>query len=203
LAIHSAAGIRKLRIEDEGCRAERRERLVSRSSVVPTRPFIAMTAGVVGGQIALAASEEALCRGRTFASQIEKVKFKGSAQHRLASRAYGTISPITGAMSMQDQILDFWFCAAAARNMQDPELWFARIAAVDQSIAARFGGGLETAHRRRFRRIGLPHAARSPRLLLDQFTATSTAKTPRAFAGDTLALGISIDRGRKRRTISR
>jgi uncharacterized protein (DUF924 family) len=95
-------------------------------------------------------------------------------------------------MSMQDEILDFWFAPrGSAEHGRTRELWFRKDAAVDQSIRARFGGAVETALAGGFGEWTTPRGALARVLLLDQFTRNIYRETPRAFAGDTLALGIS------------
>lgn len=82
-------------------------------------------------------------------------------------------------------VLDFWFAGSAAPRAQ----WFRKDAAFDALIAARFGalarhalaGGLAAwAHE--------PNAALAQVIVLDQFTRNIFRDTPRAFAGDVLAL---------------
>ena len=93
---------------------------------------------------------------------------------------------------MQDEILDFWFAPrGSAEHGRTRELWFRKDAAVDQSIRARFGGAVETALAGGFGEWTTPRGALARVLLLDQFTRNIYRETPRAFAGDTLALGIS------------
>ena len=94
---------------------------------------------------------------------------------------------------MQDEILDFWFAArGSAEHGKTRELWFRKDAAVDQSMRARFGGAVETALAGGFGEWTTPRGALARVLLLDQFTRNIYRETPRAFAGDTLALGISM-----------
>jgi uncharacterized protein (DUF924 family) len=94
-----------------------------------------------------------------------------------------------GAMHVQDEILDFWFGPrGGAEYGKSRALWFRKDNAVDQAIRARFGAAVEaalaggfcewTAARQRLARV----------LLLDQFTRNIFRDTPRAFAGDALAL---------------
>jgi len=93
---------------------------------------------------------------------------------------------------MQDEILDFWFTPrGSAEHGKTRDLWFRKDAAVDQSIRARFGGAVETALAGGFGELTTPRGALARVLLLDQFTRNIYRKTPRAFAGDLLALGIS------------
>ena len=93
---------------------------------------------------------------------------------------------------MQDEILDFWFApSGSAEHGKTRELWFRKDAALDQSIRARFGGAVETALGGGFGEWTTPRGALARVLLLDQFTRNIYRETPRAFAGDILALGIS------------
>ena len=93
---------------------------------------------------------------------------------------------------MQDEILDFWFAPRdSAEHGKTRGLWFRKDAAVDQSIRARFGGAVETALAGGFGEWTTPRGALARVLLLDQFTRNIYRKTPRAFAGDITALGIS------------
>jgi uncharacterized protein (DUF924 family) len=95
-------------------------------------------------------------------------------------------------MHMHDEVLDFWFGPrGSAEHGKSRELWFRKDAAVDQSIRARFGGAVETALAGGFGEWTTPRGALARVLLLDQFTRNIYRETPRAFAGDSLALGIS------------
>jgi uncharacterized protein (DUF924 family) len=95
-------------------------------------------------------------------------------------------------MPMQDEILDFWFTAPGSADYgKTRELWFRKDAAVDQSIHDRFGGSVETALAGGFGEWSAPRGALARVLLLDQFTRNIYRETPRAFAGDVAALGIS------------
>jgi uncharacterized protein (DUF924 family) len=85
-------------------------------------------------------------------------------------------------------VLDFWFAGSAAARPQ----WFRKDAAFDALIAARFaglvdhalGGGLAAwAHE--------PSEALAQVVVLDQFTRNTLRDTPRAFAGDALALAAA------------
>ena len=95
-------------------------------------------------------------------------------------------------MIVQDEILDFWLApSGSAEHGQTRELWFRKDAAVDQSIRVRFGAAVETALAGGFGEWTMPRGALARVLLLDQFTRNIYRQTPRAFAGDILALGIS------------
>ena len=93
---------------------------------------------------------------------------------------------------MQDEILDFWFAPrGSAEHGKTRELWFRKDASVDQAIRARFGGAVETALAGGFGEWTTPRGALARVLLLDQFTRNIYRETPRAFAGDVMAFGIS------------
>jgi uncharacterized protein (DUF924 family) len=90
-----------------------------------------------------------------------------------------------------DAILDFWFGTGAVAAAPRAE-WFRKDAAFDALIAARFGALVEQALAG-----GLADWAQAPPgalarvLLLDQFTRNVLRDTPRAFAGDALALAAA------------
>jgi uncharacterized protein (DUF924 family) len=88
------------------------------------------------------------------------------------------------------ELLDFWFGASPHATRAE---WFRKDSAFDATIRARFGGALEAA---------LAGASPPPDgdvfdslahvVLLDQFTRNAFRNTPRAFAGDGLALATAI-----------
>jgi uncharacterized protein (DUF924 family) len=110
--------------------------------------------------------------------------------------------------TLQDEILDFWFGPrpSAVYGQSRPE-WFRKDASFDAEIRARFGGAVETALAGGFadwidgrdeRPSSAARAALARVLLLDQFTRNIFRDSPRAFAGDTLALAtaeVAIARG--------
>ncbi len=85
-------------------------------------------------------------------------------------------------------VLDFWFAGSAAPRAE----WFRKDAGFDASIAERFGplvghalsGGLAAWG-------GVPDEALAQVIVLDQFTRNIFRDTPRAFAGDALALAAA------------
>jgi uncharacterized protein (DUF924 family) len=85
-------------------------------------------------------------------------------------------------------VLDFWFAGSATPR---PE-WFKKDVAFDALIAARFGPLVEQALAG-----GLADWAKPPNdalaqvIVLDQFTRNIFRDTPRAFAGDALALAAA------------
>jgi uncharacterized protein (DUF924 family) len=89
-------------------------------------------------------------------------------------------------MSAAREILDFWF---GDQGQQRPE-WFRKDEAFDTSIRQRFGSLVERAlaGERLDANDDAAHSALARVLLLDQFTRNIYRGTPRAFAGDALAL---------------
>jgi uncharacterized protein (DUF924 family) len=95
-------------------------------------------------------------------------------------------------MHMQDEVLDFWFAPrGSAEHGKTRELWFRKDTAVDQAIRARFGVAVETALTGGFAEWTTPRGELARVLLLDQFPRNIYRETPRAFAGDSMALCIS------------
>ncbi|MEQ1805500.1 MAG: DUF924 family protein [Burkholderiaceae bacterium] len=102
-------------------------------------------------------------------------------------------------MNPQD-VLDFWFGAPNSAEFGSARaVWFRKDSAFDQLIAQRFGdtvqaalgGGLHD-----WAESAAPGLARI--VVLDQFTRNMFRDTPKAFAGDTLALRAAqamIERG--------
>lgn len=87
-------------------------------------------------------------------------------------------------------VLEFWFGPEGSPQASGPRTeWFRKNDAFDAAIAATFGPTIETALSG-----GLldwsawPESALARILLLDQFTRNAFRGTPRAFAGDALAL---------------
>jgi uncharacterized protein (DUF924 family) len=101
--------------------------------------------------------------------------------------------------SLAQQVLDFWFGPQphAARGE-----WFRKDPVFDATIRARFGGAVEAALGGAYGEWAkTPRGALARVLLLDQFTRTIHRDTPRAFAGDALALATAtsaIDAGQDR-----
>jgi uncharacterized protein (DUF924 family) len=95
-------------------------------------------------------------------------------------------------MSMQDEILDFWFGPSDSPAFGEARgLWFRKDDAVDRSIRERFGAAVETAIAGGFSDWIAPRNALARVLLLDQFTRNIFRETAGAFAGDELALEVS------------
>jgi uncharacterized protein (DUF924 family) len=90
-------------------------------------------------------------------------------------------------------VLDFWFGApGSATHGQWRDAWFRKDAVFDAEIAQRFGPAVATALAGGLREwpVG-PETALARILLLDQFTRNMFRDTPRAFAGDALALAAA------------
>ncbi len=95
-------------------------------------------------------------------------------------------------MRMQQEIFDFWFAPGASVEHGQPRaMWFRKDAAVDELIRDRFGGAVETALAGGLADWATPRGALARVLLLDQFTRNIFRDSPRAFAGDALALDLA------------
>ena len=93
---------------------------------------------------------------------------------------------------MQEEILEFWFGRPDTADYGSArEAWFRKDAASDAAIGERFGTAIETALSGGFADWTAPRATLARILLLDQFTRNSFRDTPRAFAGDALALALA------------
>lgn len=90
------------------------------------------------------------------------------------------------------EILDFWFGqrGSDAYGSERAE-WFRKDPAFDAQIRARFGPAIETALTGGFAAWTSPRGTLARILLLDQFTRNAFRNTPRAIAGDTLALSLA------------
>jgi uncharacterized protein (DUF924 family) len=99
---------------------------------------------------------------------------------------------------MRDDILDFWFGQPATAGYgAERNAWFRKDAAFDASMRTRFGGAIETALAGEFADWTDPRGTLARVLLLDQFTRNIFRDTPRAFAGDALALSLAQDAVRR------
>jgi uncharacterized protein (DUF924 family) len=93
------------------------------------------------------------------------------------------------AMTTSDDVLVFWFDG----ERQRPE-WFRKDAAFDATVRERFGATLEAALAGHLRGWdSSPQSALARVIVLDQFTRNAFRDTPRAFAGDALALAAATD----------
>ena len=100
-------------------------------------------------------------------------------------------------------ILDFWFLPKAdPASGADRAEWFRKDAAFDATIRDRFGAEIDAAITGAYADWDRdPHGALARIILLDQFTRNVFRDTPRAFAGDSLALAAAkamVDSGRHR-----
>ena len=104
--------------------------------------------------------------------------------------------------ALAGDILAYWFgprnAERDAARRPDPR-WFVKDPSFDAEIRARYGDAIEAALGGAFEAwTGTPHGALARILLLDQFTRNVFRDTPRAFAGDALALeaaGAAVDAG--------
>ncbi len=97
-------------------------------------------------------------------------------------------------------VLDFWFAPPGDPEHDRPRaFWFKKSAATDREIADRFSARVEEALAGRLDAwTNETDSALALVLLLDQFTRNIHRDTPRAFAGDAIALRIAnrlIDAG--------
>jgi uncharacterized protein (DUF924 family) len=100
---------------------------------------------------------------------------------------------------MHDEILEFWFGRPGSPGYGSTRsVWFRKDLVFDSEIRARYGVAIETALAGGFADWSSPCGALARIILLDQFTRNSFRDTPRAFAGDALALALAdetIERG--------
>ena len=100
--------------------------------------------------------------------------------------------------SLPDQILSLWFGSARPDNalaLQHKAQWFTKSPAFDDVLRQRFGAALEAAlggslghwtTQGPWQRLALV-------VLLDQFTRNIYRNTPKSFAGDPLALALTLE----------
>jgi uncharacterized protein (DUF924 family) len=106
---------------------------------------------------------------------------------------------------MKEDILDFWFGVPGTPGYGDerPE-WFRKDPSFDEAIRLRFKGAIETALSGGFAEWTDDAGTLARVLLLDQFTRNVYRESPRAFAGDELALRLAreaVQRGADRSLI--
>jgi uncharacterized protein (DUF924 family) len=93
---------------------------------------------------------------------------------------------------MRDEILEFWFGRPEAPGFGEARAgWFRKDTDFDAALHARFCSAIDTALAGGFAEWTAPRGTLARVLLLDQFTRNSYRDTPRAFAGDALALSLS------------
>jgi uncharacterized protein (DUF924 family) len=100
-----------------------------------------------------------------------------------------------------DAVLDFWFGARDAAGASEltvtseygteRDFWFGKDVAFDTAMRARFGAAVDAAIAAGFADWTLPRPMLARILLLDQFPRNCFRGTPRAFAGDALALALA------------
>src|SRR5271165_5882450 len=97
-----------------------------------------------------------------------------------------------GRSVMPEEILEFWFGRpGSAVHGSVRKEWFRKNAAFDALICSRFSAAIEAALAGGFGAWTSPRGALARILLLDQFTRNGFRGTPRAFAGDALALSLA------------
>lgn len=93
---------------------------------------------------------------------------------------------------LRDEILDFWFGRPDSPGFGEPRTeWFRKDPAFDTALRDRYGAVIEAALAGGFAEWTDPRGTLARVLLLDQFTRNGYRDTPRAFAGDALALSIA------------
>jgi uncharacterized protein (DUF924 family)/predicted GNAT family acetyltransferase len=101
-----------------------------------------------------------------------------------------TLDLLEAPVATARDVLAFWFGEPAATEPR-PE-WFRKDAAFDTLIRQRFGSTLDAALAGGLRQWdATPPGALARVVVLDQFTRNSFRDTPRAFAGDALALAAA------------
>jgi len=102
------------------------------------------------------------------------------------------------------EVLDFWFGAPGSLDAGKPRReWFVKQDAFDAIVRGRFGATIEQALAGGLREWDDegPQGALARILVLDQFTRNAHRDTPKAFAGDALALAAArrlVDSGADR-----
>ncbi len=95
-------------------------------------------------------------------------------------------------LPIRDEILDFWFGSPNTPGYGEARAeWFRKDPAFDGALRDRFGSAIDSALAGGFIEWTDPRGALARVLLLDQFTRNSYRDTPRAFAGDAIALAIA------------
>src|SRR5438874_3334878 len=113
--------------------------------------------------------------------------------------------PMHGDQALQQGILDFWFgVTGSAEHGKARDVWFRKDDEFDAAIRRRFGAAADRAIAGEFTEWDTARGALARVLLLDQFTRNIYRGTPRAFAGDALALQVAekaVSRGDDARLI--
>ena len=101
---------------------------------------------------------------------------------------------MTATAALQQAILDFWFGAPGSveyGTVRTP--WFRKDAGFDDLIRQRFGAAIDAAVGGGFADWTESRPALARVIVLDQFTRNCHRDSPRAFAGDALALSAAGD----------
>jgi uncharacterized protein (DUF924 family) len=108
---------------------------------------------------------------------------------------------MTAQPTTPDAVLDFWFGARLAAEAPgtggatayatERDVWFRKDIAFDSMVRARFGAVVDTAIAGGFAEWTSPRTMVARIVLLDQFTRNCFRGTPRAFAGDAIALALA------------
>jgi uncharacterized protein (DUF924 family) len=94
--------------------------------------------------------------------------------------------------ALQQEIVDFWFgLPGSAEYGTTRDVWFRKDDEFDAAIRRRFGAAVDSAIAGEFTTWDTARAALARVLLLDQFTRNIYRGTPRAFAGDAIALQVA------------
>jgi len=144
----------------------------------------------VGGRgIAAELVAAALAHARTHGLRVRPVCSYVRALHAAPPRDAGAAGMTTVPAAAQ-AVLDFWFGAPGTpAHGQARAEWFVKNPAFDAEILHRFGPLIEQAEAGGLRDwMNTPPGALARIVLLDQFTRNVWRDTPRAFAGDALAL---------------
>jgi len=95
------------------------------------------------------------------------------------------------------QVLEYWLGAEQPSNasaLARRPLWFTKSEAVDEEIRHRFGAVMQEALAGRLHReVATPLGRLAVIIVLDQFMRNAHRGTPKSFAGDPLALRLTLD----------
>lgn len=101
-------------------------------------------------------------------------------------------------MSRWEEVLRFWFNGlhdgqVIDRNSPDVKKWFIKNKALDEEIRSRFADDFGKAQRGEYAAwLTDPRGALALVIVCDQFTRNMYRNTPQAFAGDPLALEVTL-----------
>lgn len=95
------------------------------------------------------------------------------------------------------QVLEYWLGAEQPTNataLERKQLWFTKSEAVDEEIRHRFGAVMQEALAGRLNEaVATPLGRLAVIIVLDQFMRNAHRGTPKSFAGDPLALQLTLD----------